>query len=99
MAHLERRRIIHTRYLFLDRLDDRRAAMAGIHAPQPRGRIEDLPAVDGCVVHVLGADENSRGAFLNWRFAVNGIQNGSRSFGTVPALVALFAKSWRCSGR
>ena len=29
------------------------------------------------------APTNIRGAFLNWRFAVKGIQNAFRSFGTV----------------
>ncbi len=60
MAHLEGRREIHPRRLGVDGLHDRRAAMAGIDAPQARCAVEHLTAVHRRVVHVLGGDEHAR---------------------------------------
>ena len=41
--------------------------------------------------------EISRGRFLNARFAVNGIQKGSRSLGTVTAMFMGFTFAWRAA--
>jgi hypothetical protein len=60
MAHLEGRRVVQLGGLFLDRLDDLRAAVAGIAAPQSGGAVEHLAAVGCRVVHVLGADQHAR---------------------------------------
>ena len=84
MAELEGRRVVEFGRLRLDRGDDRVAVVAGIGAPQPGGAVEQLAAVGRDVVHVLGAGD-SRGRALKARLAVNGIQNGSRSLGTVAA--------------
>ncbi len=40
VAHLEGRRVVELGRLFLDRLGDQRAAMAGIDAPQAGGAVE-----------------------------------------------------------
>jgi len=47
-------------HLTADRLDDLRAAVPRVYAPQPRGSIEDLPVVVGRVVHALGLHEHAR---------------------------------------
>jgi hypothetical protein len=60
MSHLERRRVLHRGELLADRLGDFLAAMAGVHAPQPRDAIEHLAAVVGPVVHALGARQQTR---------------------------------------
>ena len=38
------------------------ATVAGVHAPQPGGSVEDLTAVGSGVVHVLRGDEHPRRA-------------------------------------
>ena len=85
MAHLEGRRVVELGRLALDRLGDLRPAMAGIDAPQAGRAVEHLPAVGGGVVHVLRRATNMRGAFLNCRFAENGIQKASRLLGAIVA--------------
>src|SRR4029079_13652329 len=60
MAELESRREIKFGRLLLDRLDDRRAAMSSIGAPQSRGRIDYRPAGHVVVIHVLGAGDEPR---------------------------------------
>ena len=60
MAHLEGRREVELGGLLLDRLDDLRPAVAGVDAPQAGGAVEDLAAVGGRVVHVLGGHEHAR---------------------------------------
>jgi len=60
MAHLEGGREIHGRDLPLHRLDDARAGMAGVAAPQPGRAVEDLAAVAAAVVHVLRTDQHAR---------------------------------------
>ena len=60
-AELERRRVIQRRGLLADRLGEIwRAAMAGIAAPHAGGGVDDLAAVDGEIMHVLGAGEQPR---------------------------------------
>ena len=81
MAHLEGRRVVELGRLLLDRLGDLRAAVAGIDAPQARGAVEDLAAVAASCSACPWRDTSMRGACLNCRFAVNGIQNALRSFG------------------
>jgi len=56
-AELERRRIVQRRSLLADRFRNLRAAVASIAAPHAGGAVEDLAAVDGEVMHVLGASE------------------------------------------
>ena len=60
MAHLEGRGEVHRLHLPLHGLDDGLAAVAGIHAPEAGGRIEDAPAVAGDVMHALGTDDQAR---------------------------------------
>ena len=59
-AELERRRVIERRGLLGDRFRNLGAAVAGIAAPHAGGGVDDLAAVDGEVVHVLGAGEQPR---------------------------------------
>ena len=73
VAHLERRREVHLGRLLGDRLDDLRPAVAGVDAPQAGDAVEDLAAVRRPVVHASRL-ASRRGALLNWRLAVNGIQ-------------------------
>ena len=54
--------------------------VAGVAAPQRRGRVENLTPLGGVIVHVLRC-EISRGRFLNARLGVNGSQNAARSLG------------------
>ena len=62
MSHLEWRRVIHDACLLADRRGDRFAAVAGVHAPQAGGSVEDLSAVSGGIVHVFRGDEHARRA-------------------------------------
>jgi len=62
MSHLERRRVVHDAGLFADGRGDRFAAMAGVHAPEAGGAVEDLSAVSGGIVHVFRGDEHARRA-------------------------------------
>ena len=59
-AELERRGVIQGRGLLGDRRRNLGAAVAGIAAPHAGGGVDDLAAVDGDVVHVLGAGEQPR---------------------------------------
>ena len=59
-AELERRRVIQRRGLLGDRRGNLRAAVAGIAAPHAGGGVDDLAAVDGEIMHVLGAGEQPR---------------------------------------
>jgi len=60
MAHLEGGREVHRRDLALDRLDDLRAAMPRVHAPEPGSAVEHLAAFGRPVVHAFGAREQAR---------------------------------------
>ncbi len=60
MRELEGRRVVEFGRLALDRRDDRIAVMAGIGAPQAGGAVDQLAAVRGEVVHVLGAGDEPR---------------------------------------
>ncbi len=60
MAHLERGREIQRHQLALDRGGDLPAAVAGIDAPEARGAVDHLAAVDRGVVHALGRGEQPR---------------------------------------
>ena len=60
VAHLERRRVVHDFELPRDRLGDLAAAVTGVHAPQARGAVEDLPAVRRLVVHARRARQHAR---------------------------------------
>ncbi len=60
MAHLEGRRVVELFHLVGDRLDDLRAAVAGIDAPQAGGAVQHLVAVAGAVIHALRADQHAR---------------------------------------
>ncbi len=71
-------RIVQLGDLGLHRLDDLGAAVAGIDAPQARGAVQHLRPSDARVMHALGR-ASRRGAALNWRLAVNGIQKADRS--------------------
>ncbi len=53
MAQLKGRRIIQLGRCFLDRLDNRRAAMAGIDRPQPCRAVKYLPPIIAGIMHVL----------------------------------------------
>ncbi len=59
-AELERRRIIQRLGLLGDRRRNLGAAVAGIGAPHAGCGVDDLAAVDGEVMHVLGAGEQPR---------------------------------------
>ena len=59
-AELERRRVVQRLGLFGDRRGNLGAAVAGIAAPHAGGGIDDLAAVDGDVMHILGAGEQPR---------------------------------------
>ena len=59
-AELERRRIIQCRGLLADGFRNLGAAVAGVAAPHAGGAIEDFAAIDGEVMHVLGAGEQPR---------------------------------------
>ncbi len=61
MAHLKRRRIVQFGGLAPNGFDDLRTTVAGVHAPESRGSIEDLTAVVRGVVHSLGLDQHARG--------------------------------------
>jgi hypothetical protein len=60
MAHLKGRRIIEFGCLVLNRFGDLRAAVAGIHAPQACGAIQNLSAIGSGVIHVLGGHQHAR---------------------------------------
>ena len=60
MPHLKARREIQRRCRPTDRVDDGGAAVSRVHAPEPSGPVENLAAVIGLIMHVLGADEQSR---------------------------------------
>ena len=60
MAHLEGRGVVELADLRRNRLGDLLAAVAGIDAPQAGGAVQDLAAVVGSVVHVLGGDQQAR---------------------------------------
>jgi hypothetical protein len=60
MAKVEGRAEIELARLTLDRLDDPAAVVAGVAAPQSRGRIKDLAAFRRIVVHVLRTRDQSR---------------------------------------
>ena len=60
MAHLERWREVEVHQLALDRGRDLLAAVAGIDAPEARGAVDHLAAVDGGVMHALGRGEQPR---------------------------------------
>ena len=60
VAHLEGGREVHGVDLARDRVGDGLAAMAGVHAPQARGRVEDLSALGRPVMHALGARQQPR---------------------------------------
>ena len=60
MTHLEGRREVHRGDLALDRLDDLRAAVPRVHAPQPGSPVENLAAFGRPVVHAFGAREQAR---------------------------------------
>jgi hypothetical protein len=62
MPHLEARRVVELARLRGDGVRDGLAAVARVHAPEPRGAVEDPAPVGGGVVHVLGADEQARRA-------------------------------------
>ena len=62
VRELERWRVIEFLGLALDRFDDRRAVMAGIGAPQPRGAVEHGAIFGGVIMHVLGARDQPRRA-------------------------------------
>src|SRR5260370_13428992 len=59
-AELKRRRIIQRLGLLADRGRNLAAAMAGVATPHARGGIDDLAAVNGEIMHVLGAGEQPR---------------------------------------
>ena len=59
MAELERRRVIQRLGLLADRRGNLAAAVAGIAAPHAGGGVDDLAAVGGEVMHVLGAGEHA----------------------------------------
>ena len=59
-AELERRRVIQRLGLLGDRRRNLGAAVTGIGAPHARRGVDDLAAVDGEVMHVLGAGEQPR---------------------------------------
>src|SRR5215831_10508729 len=56
-AELKRRGVVKRRGLLCNRFRDLGAAVPCIRAPHTGGGIDDLAAVDGEVVHVLGASE------------------------------------------
>src|SRR5688572_22198562 len=60
MAGGERRREIKLARLLPDRLDNARAAMPGVHAPQRRETVEHLAAVGSRVVHVFRRHDELR---------------------------------------
>src|SRR6185437_15474224 len=60
MAKLKGRRIIERRGFALNRGNDRLAIVAGIGAPQARRPVDQLASVTRDIVHVLGADDQSR---------------------------------------
>ena len=60
MAVLEGRRVVELGRHLLDGLDDRLAAVAGVHAEQARGGVDHLGAVRLEVMHALGAGEQAR---------------------------------------
>ena len=62
MSHLERRRVVHDAGLLANRRGDRFAAVAGVHAPEAGGAVENLAAVGRGVVHVFRGDEHARRA-------------------------------------
>ena len=66
----------------------RLAAVAGVDAPEPGRAVEHLAAVDASCSACPWRSTSRRGLALNCRFAVNGIQYGSRLFGTVVAALA-----------
>jgi hypothetical protein len=59
-AELERRCIIQGLSLFGDRGGNLGAAVTGIGASHARRGVDDLAAIDGKIVHVLGAGEEPR---------------------------------------
>ena len=59
-AELERRRVVQRLGLLGDRRGNLGAAVTGVGAPHARRGVDDLAAVDGEVVHVLGAGEEPR---------------------------------------
>jgi hypothetical protein len=63
MSDRIRRAVVERSGLPGDRLDDPGPAVTGVHAPERRHRVHDLPAVRGGVVHVLCADHESRRLF------------------------------------
>jgi hypothetical protein len=60
MRHAERRHEIEFARRLADRLDDRRAAMAGIDAPQPRHGVDHAAPVGERVVHPLRRRDHQR---------------------------------------
>ena len=60
MTELEGWRIVELHRLCRERLGDTRAAMAGIDAPQPGGRVQHLTAVAAGVVHAARRDQHAR---------------------------------------
>ena len=60
MAHLEGRRVVEAADLIAHRFHDLAPAMAGIDAPEARRAVQHLAALDGGVMHVLGAGEEAR---------------------------------------
>ena len=83
MAPLEGGREVEIGGLLPNRLDDPRAGVAGVAAPQARGAIDDPLPVLHRVVHAVGPREQALGSSLKSRLAVNGIQKASRLFGAV----------------
>jgi hypothetical protein len=82
VAHLEGRCVVQLAGLLGNGLGDLRAAMAGIDAPEARRAIEDLRPSEA-VKCMSFAPTIIRGFCLNWRLAVNGIQNARKSLGVV----------------
>ena len=59
MAHLERLGVVHAGDLRLHRGNDVVVAVAGVHTPQTRGSVKDLPPVVARVVHAFCANQHA----------------------------------------
>ena len=60
MTELEGRREVQFGGRLLDRRDDGLAAVAGVGAPEPRAAVENRPAGQVVIVHVLGPGDHAR---------------------------------------